>query len=164
LPDAVFEIRALEDIYTGDGTLRVAKDEIVDIITTDENGVATSSELYIGKYTISEIQAPAGYLASDTVYEVEISYVDQLTSVSISPITITNLPEVEELVEEEEEEEEVEEEEEEEEEELPKEPEKPKITSPKTGDNINGKLQLIALLISFGIVVALVRHFIVLRK
>ena len=60
LAGAVFEIAAAEDITTADGTVRHAAGEVVDTITTDENGSAVSKELYPGKYTVREIQAPGG--------------------------------------------------------------------------------------------------------
>ncbi len=37
LPGAVFEITALEDVYTPDGTLRYSAGEVVDTITTGED-------------------------------------------------------------------------------------------------------------------------------
>jgi uncharacterized surface anchored protein len=55
LAGAVYEISAAEDIITPDGTLRYAKGEVVDTVTTDENGLAKSKELYLGKYTVVEI-------------------------------------------------------------------------------------------------------------
>lgn len=60
LEGATYEIRAAEDIYTPDGTLRAAKGDVVDTITTAGNGIASSKELYLGKYEIREIQAPFG--------------------------------------------------------------------------------------------------------
>ena len=42
LPGAVFEITALEDVYTLDGTLRYSAGEVVDTITTGEDGTAQS--------------------------------------------------------------------------------------------------------------------------
>ena len=42
LADAIYEITATEDIYTLDGTLRASAGEVVDTITTDANGIATS--------------------------------------------------------------------------------------------------------------------------
>ena len=59
LAGAVYEITAAEDIITPDGTLRYAKGEVVDTVTTDENGLAKSKELYLGRYTVVEITAPA---------------------------------------------------------------------------------------------------------
>ena len=60
LAGAVYEITAAEDIITPDGTLRYAKGEVVDTVTTDENGLAKSKELYLGRYTVVEITAPEG--------------------------------------------------------------------------------------------------------
>ena len=39
LEGAVYEIRAAEDIYTPDGTLRYSKDEVVDTVTTTFDGL-----------------------------------------------------------------------------------------------------------------------------
>lgn len=55
LEGATFEIKALEHIYTLDGTLRYHKDEIVDTITTSKDGLIKSKELYLGKYEVKEI-------------------------------------------------------------------------------------------------------------
>ena len=38
LPGAVYDVIADEDIYTGDGTLRAAKDTVVETLTTGEDG------------------------------------------------------------------------------------------------------------------------------
>lgn len=74
---ARFEIRALEDIVTGDGTVRLSAGEVVDIAETDNTGIAVSKALYLGRYEIREIQAPHGYLLSDEVREVELVYGEQ---------------------------------------------------------------------------------------
>ena len=60
LSDAVYEIRAAEDIITPDGTVRFTKGEAVDTVTTGEDGFAKSRELYLGKYEVQEIKAPYG--------------------------------------------------------------------------------------------------------
>ena len=60
LPGAVFEITALEDVYTLDGTLRYSSGEVVDTITTGEDGTAQSQPLYLGKFQVKEIQFPHG--------------------------------------------------------------------------------------------------------
>lgn len=54
LANVEFDIIADEDIETADGSLRAAKDEVVDTIMTDENGQAVSRELYLGRYRIVE--------------------------------------------------------------------------------------------------------------
>lgn len=77
LPGAVFEIRAAEDIYTLDGVMHYAKGEVVDTITTGSDGVASSKELYLGKYEIQEITAPHGMVLNGTIQTVELTYAGQ---------------------------------------------------------------------------------------
>ena len=55
LEGAVYEIRAAEDIYTLDGTLRASKGEVVDTVTTGKDGTAKSKELYLGKYEVNRM-------------------------------------------------------------------------------------------------------------
>lgn len=74
LAGAVYEITAAEDIITPDGTLRYAKDTIVDTVTTDENGHAASKPLYLGKYTVRETKAPYGMVLNDEAKAVELTY------------------------------------------------------------------------------------------
>lgn len=74
LAGAVYEITAAEDIITPDGTLRYAKDTVVDTVTTDENGAAESKALYLGKYTIRETKAPYGMVLNGTPKTVELTY------------------------------------------------------------------------------------------
>ncbi len=62
--DAVFELRAKEDIVTADGTSRYTKGQLIETLTT-KNGVVTSGLLYLGSYTITEVTAPEGYLLDD---------------------------------------------------------------------------------------------------
>ena len=76
LADAVFEVRAAEEIVGGDGTVWYQKDELVDTITTSGTGADWSKELPLGKYKLMEIAAPEGYALSDEVYEVELKSID----------------------------------------------------------------------------------------
>lgn len=48
LAGAVYEITADEDVITPDGTLRYHKGDVVDTVTTNEDGTAKSKELYLG--------------------------------------------------------------------------------------------------------------------
>lgn len=82
LPGAVYEIRAAEDIVTPDGTLRASKGEVVATVTTDETGYAKSGELYLGKYEVQEIIAPAGMVLNDEVHTVELVYAGQNVAVT----------------------------------------------------------------------------------
>jgi len=82
LPGAVFEIRAAEDIYTLDGVMHYAKGEIVDRIATGSDGVASSKELYLGKYEIREITAPHGMVLNGTIQTVELTYAGQEVAIT----------------------------------------------------------------------------------
>lgn len=92
LRGAVFEVTAAEDIITPDGTLRVKKGEVVETVTTDENGKASAEGLFLGKYRIREMRQPAGFVLSDKTYEVELKYKDQMTAVVVETLNISNYP------------------------------------------------------------------------
>lgn len=47
-----FHVYANEDVITEDGTLRYARNELVDTILCDEQGYGVSQELYLGEYRI----------------------------------------------------------------------------------------------------------------
>ena len=82
LGGAEFEIIAAEDIYTPDGTLRAAVGEVADTIVTDKDGFAASKPLYLGKYAVKEKTAPFGYVLSDEVKNVELTYAGPDVAVS----------------------------------------------------------------------------------
>lgn len=90
LADAVFQIFAAEDITTLDGTVRAAKGDLVDEITTDKNGFAKSRELYLGKYTVTEKNAPDTFVISNKQYEVELTYADQEIQVTTADLSVFN--------------------------------------------------------------------------
>ena len=82
LAGATYEITAAEDIITPDGTLRYAKDTVVDTVTTDENGAAESKALYLGKYTVRETKAPYGMVLNSTPKTVELTYAGETVEVT----------------------------------------------------------------------------------
>ena len=82
LAGATYEITAAEDIITPDGTLRYAKDTVVDTLTTDENGAAESKALYLGKYTVRETKAPYGMVLNGTPKTVELTYAGETIKVT----------------------------------------------------------------------------------
>ena len=79
---AVYEVIAVEDIVTPDGTVRAAAGDVVDTITTDEEGKAETKELYLGKYQIVEKTAPDGLVLNTETHEVELTYAGQEVSVT----------------------------------------------------------------------------------
>lgn len=90
LPGAVYEIRAAEDIITPDGTLRAAKGELVDTVTTDEDGMAKSKELYLGSYEVKEIKAPFGMVLNEETHTVTLVYAGQNVSVTETGTSFVN--------------------------------------------------------------------------
>lgn len=90
LKGAVFEVYAAEDITTLDGTVRYDQGSLVDTITTDDDGVAKSKELYLGKYTVIEKTAPNGYVHNATKYDAELTYAGQNVSVTSTDLSEYN--------------------------------------------------------------------------
>lgn len=89
LANAVFQIYAAEDIVTLDGTVRTVKGELVDEITTTENG-AKSKELYLGKYSVIEKTAPDTFVNANEQYDIELTYAGQNISVTNTALSVYN--------------------------------------------------------------------------
>ena len=90
LKGAVFEIYAAEDITTLDGTVRYEQGTLVDTVTTDDDGIAKSKELYLGKYTVIEKTAPNGFVHNGTKYDIELTYAGQNVSVTSTELSVYN--------------------------------------------------------------------------
>ena len=82
LPGAGYDVIADEDIYTGDGTLRTAKDTVVETLTTGEDGTAQSGLLYLGRYRLEERQAPAGMVLNTEPEYAELTYAGETVEVT----------------------------------------------------------------------------------
>lgn len=90
LKSAVFEVYAAEDITTLDGTVRYEQGALVDTVRTDDDGVAKSKELYLGKYTVIEKTAPNGYIHNTAKYDAELIYAGQNVSVTSTDLSVYN--------------------------------------------------------------------------
>lgn len=90
LTGATYEITADEDVVTPDGTLRYQKGDVVDTITTDEEGTAKSKELYLGKYTVTETKAPEGMVINKDGHQVELTYAGQEVAVTETATSFYN--------------------------------------------------------------------------
>ena len=93
--DAVFEgaiygLYAREDINHPDGRSGVLykKDEQVATLTTDKEGKASVSNLYLGKYYLKEITPPVGYLLDEEEHDVNCNYEgDQVETVKRNTVS-----------------------------------------------------------------------------
>lgn len=91
IPGAVFGIYAKEEINTYDHQLNAdgsrivhyEKDELIEKVTTDEEGIAISGELPIGSYYVVELQAPIGYTLDTTPHYADVLYAGQEELVAI---------------------------------------------------------------------------------
>lgn len=82
LAGAVFDIKAAADIKSVGGTTLVVAGTVVDTVTTDANGTATSKELELGNYIVQETTAPAGYVLDTTEHNVTLD--DSHTTVNVA--------------------------------------------------------------------------------
>lgn len=93
--DAVFEgavygLYAREDINHPDGRSGVLykKDEQVATLTTDKEGKASVSNLYLGMYYLKEITPPVGYLLDEEEHDVNCDYEgDQVETVKRNTVS-----------------------------------------------------------------------------
>ena len=90
LEGAVFNVVAREDITTPNGTLLHKKGDVVDTVTTDANGKASSKELYLGAYQVKEVSVPTGFVLTNVVTDVDLTYTNQNEDVIYKAITIYN--------------------------------------------------------------------------
>lgn len=90
LQGAVFEVTAMEDIVTLDGTVRYTKGQVVDTITTGIDGVATTKLLYLGKYQCKEITAPHGTVLNKNPINVELIYAGENVTITATSTLFVN--------------------------------------------------------------------------
>ena len=80
LAGAVFELRAAEDIVGKEGSVFYRKDELIETLTTSKTGPVKSRVLPLGKYSLTEISAPDGYVLDATPHPFTLAAVDQQTA------------------------------------------------------------------------------------
>ncbi len=74
---STYIVKAAETIQTPEGTIRAHEGEIVATLVTDEEGRATTPELYLGTYTVYEAKATDGYALDVVEKTVTLDYAGQ---------------------------------------------------------------------------------------
>lgn len=80
LAGAVFELRAAEDIVGKEGSVFYRKDELIETLTTSKTDSVKSRVLPLGKYSLTEISTPDGYVLDATPHPFTLAAVDQQTA------------------------------------------------------------------------------------
>lgn len=89
-PGAVYDVTALEDIVTPDGTVHLKAGELAATLTTGSDGTATSEPLYLGRYQILERTAPDGMVIDPEPKEVTLSYAGQEVEITSASVGFVN--------------------------------------------------------------------------
>lgn len=92
LANAVYDILAEKDIPdpSNDGSIIYNKGEIVDTITTNEDGQAESKLLPLGDYEVKEKESPNGFILNDEVKKVSLTYEDKETEIVYEDVEFYN--------------------------------------------------------------------------
>ena len=90
LPDAVYEVHAAEDIVGKDQTVWFREGELAATITTTAGGNVVTEPLPLGRYTVTEVSAPAGYVLDETRHELALTASDHTTPVVTARLSAVN--------------------------------------------------------------------------
>ena len=90
LEDVSFRLVAAEDITTPEGTIRYTKGQVVSNDITDKDGLANTSEVYLGKYVLEEVSTPNGYIISSQPVNLDIVYTNQYEKVQYVDTQLEN--------------------------------------------------------------------------
>ncbi len=90
LPGAVYEVRASEDIVGKEQTVWFKKGELAATITTTAGGSVVTELLPLGRYIVSEVSAPVGYVLDETRHEIALTASDHTTPVVTARLSAVN--------------------------------------------------------------------------
>ena len=90
LAGVVFDLRAAEDIVGKEGTVFYQKGDLVETLTTSKSGSIKSKLLPLGRYYLTEVSAPDGYVFDTTPYDVTLAAVDKKTAVVEVKVSAAN--------------------------------------------------------------------------
>lgn len=96
LKGAEFDVLAMQDVISPDGSVKAVEGEIVDHVRTGEDGTATTKDLYLGsgeaRYAVVETKAPSGHVLDATPHEFTLSWADQATTVVEAHVDVADEP------------------------------------------------------------------------
>ena len=92
LANAVYDILAEKDILDpcNDKTVLYHAGEVVDTITTNEDGKAESRLLPLGDYEVKEKESPSGFVLNNEVKKVSLTYEDEETEIVYKDVEFYN--------------------------------------------------------------------------
>ncbi|HAO5955188.1 TPA: LPXTG cell wall anchor domain-containing protein [Listeria monocytogenes] len=89
LANTEYDILAKDNIVTPDGTIRHQAGDVVEHVTTNENGMFESENHFLGTYLLRETKAPVGYVLDEDT-EVTLSYAGQEVDVTSETVEMFN--------------------------------------------------------------------------
>ena len=90
LSGARFDIIAAENIYDVYGKVVYKKGEIVDSVTTGDDGKAESKPIHLGEYLIREVFAPDGFVLDETPYTATLGFDGEVAELITKQVTRFN--------------------------------------------------------------------------
>ena len=88
---AVYNVYAVADIVSADGTVIYKKDALVKAgLTTGDDGSVTLDNLYLGKYVVKEMQAPQNLVCTGERQEITLSYAGSNVEKVMGSVTFKN--------------------------------------------------------------------------
>ena len=90
LPGAVYEVRAAEDIVGKDRKVWFKEGDWVASLTTTADGSVTTEPMPLGRYIVTEVSAPAGYVLDETRHEIALTASDHTTPVVKARLSAVN--------------------------------------------------------------------------
>lgn len=96
LQGAEFDVIAMQDVISPDGSVKAVEGEIVDHVATGEDGAATTKDLHLGsgeaRYAFVETKAPSGHVFDAAPHEFTLSWKDQGTPIVEARVDVADEP------------------------------------------------------------------------
>ena len=96
LEGAEFDVVAMQDVVSPDGSVKAVEGEVVDHVKTGDDGTATTKELYLGsgeaRYAFVETKAPSGHVLDPTPHEFTLTWKDQDTPIVEAHVDVVDQP------------------------------------------------------------------------